>query len=139
VPSLLASLFLSLLFTSYCYIKFVTVRGGEHPFSPTKFNSFEFGVPREQLEQQVELVTQVSESVILTLKEVFFFKNFWYSLKVMILVILVKTLGDWFSLTFLMYLAFLLAFSWPRFYEDRKPHVDAFLGRLPFLYKHKRE
>jgi len=119
IVSLVSSIFLSLLFTSFLYIKIMVIKGGDHPFE-SKDKPVDFGVPREQLEQYVDGSLHLYKTIISTFRDTVSFKYWWLSLKVVGVTLILRVLGNWFSLIFMLYIVFLIIFIWPILYEEKK-------------------
>jgi len=119
---------------SGAYIKYYALRGEQ---IPNRFKDIDFNPSTEFMEKHVETTLKVEEYIRLKLRDYFSFTDVGQSVRAGLVALLLRTIGNWFSGTFLLYCVFLFPFVWLRLYEEKKQEIDLAYAKLSEKAKEK--
>nr|XP_046245131.1 reticulon-2a isoform X4 [Scatophagus argus] len=101
---------------------------GEHPFKSYLDLDISFSGEEADLYMQKAIVMALSAAD--TLKGLFFVRNLFESLKLLVLLYLVTYLGDLCNGLTLLIISVIALFSLPLFYRQRQEQVDTFVAKI---------
>lgn len=130
VLTLISYLLLALLAVCFTYATFVHLKStwlqghaAANPFVQN-FEKVDFHVSKADAEPHLNTILDLANLAIDTFTSVFFITNRILSLKYIAYFYLLAILGEWFSGLTLAYTTVLVAFVWPRLYEEKKKEID---------------
>jgi len=109
---------------SILYAKYIQGLSVENPLS-TRWSNSE-PLPRYVVEKHLDSLVNVINAVLETSRDVFYANFPILSVKVAAIFFVLSLLGKWFSGLTLIYLAVLIAFAWPRIYEEKQKEIDQY-------------
>eukprot|EP01116_Phalansterium_solitarium_P022637 TRINITY_DN754_c0_g1_i1.p3 TRINITY_DN754_c0_g1~~TRINITY_DN754_c0_g1_i1.p3 ORF type:complete len:295 (+),score=50.36 TRINITY_DN754_c0_g1_i1:67-885(+) len=130
VLTLISYLLFALLAVCFGYAQFVHFRAtwvqgrvAENPFVQN-FKGVDFHVSKEVATHHLNTVLDIVNLSVDRFTEVFFITNTILALKYLAYFYVLASIGEWFSGLTLAYLVVLIAFVWPRTYEEKKKEID---------------
>jgi len=134
VVTIISYLLLSFLAVAFGYSQYVVLKASwlqgkkvENPFVE-RFKDETFHISKKAAEQHLDTAVDLLNLLIGRIRDALFCVDLVYSLKFAFRVYLLATLGNWFSGYTLAYLVTLVAFIWPRLYEEKQKEIDHFYG-----------
>jgi len=121
-----ALLLLCIVYVGAIQMKSSWLKGqaGENPLV-AHFSGTSFQVSKESAVRHFDTVFDLYNIGVEQFRAVFFVTRFWRSVGYCIVsYVAAAYVGNWFSGLTLAYLAILVAFSWPRVYEEKKVQID---------------
>ncbi|KAM3615794.1 uncharacterized protein V6R79_008039 [Siganus canaliculatus] len=101
---------------------------GEHPFK--SYLDLDISFSGEEADLYMQKAIVLTLSAVDTLKGLFFVKNLFDSLKLLVLMYLVTFLGDLCNGLTLVIISVIALFSLPLFYRQRQEQVDVFVAKI---------
>lgn len=101
---------------------------GEHPFK--SYLDLDISFSGEEADLYMQKAIVLTLSAVDTLKGLFFVKNLFDSLKLLVLMYLVTFLGDLCNGLTLVIISVIALFSLPLFYRQRQEQVDSFVAKI---------
>lgn len=130
VLTLVSYLLFCLLAVCFGYAQFVHFRAtwvqgqvAQNPFVQN-FKGVDFHVPKEVATQHLNTVLDIVNLTVDRFTEVYFITNSILALKYLAYFYVLASVGEWFSGLTLFFLGTVVAFVWPRTYEEKKKEID---------------
>ncbi|XP_075892250.1 reticulon-2a isoform X1 [Nelusetta ayraudi] len=101
---------------------------GEHPFK--SYLDLDISLSGEEADMYMRKAIVMALSAVGSLKDLFFIKNIFESLKLLVLMYLVTYLGELCNGLTLIIISSIAVFSLPLFYRQRQEHVDNFVATI---------
>jgi len=133
--SILSTLFLILMFASFCYVNIPALRNIAQPLLVRSgWTGKDLSVSTELMTKHVETALQLQEAARLYISEIVYFSDQQKSLKAAVVALTLFIIGSWFSDVTILHLNFLVLMVWPRIYRSYQTEIDRFvslaLGKL---------
>jgi len=128
--TLVSYLLLSIVLSSFCYANFVVYKAlwlqKKQVPNPLKerFGNAKWHIPRKTANQITDSILDFSNLTIDYLREAVYAQNILFSLKFAALLYFMAQIGNWFSDPCLIYLVGLIAFVWPKLYQEKQKEID---------------
>jgi len=130
VVTLVSYLALALALVCFSYANFVILkakwvqgRDVENPFLD-RFKNTNFRIPQQTIEGHLTTITDLTNLTIDNLRDVFYCTDNARTGLWILYFYLAATVGSWFGGATLLYLDALVAFIWPRLYQEKQKEID---------------
>jgi len=134
VVTLVSYLALALALVCFSYANFVVLKAKwlqgkdvENPFR-ARFQNVKFHIPREAVQTHLNTVVDLVNLTVDNVKGVFYATDNTRTALWILYFYITAIVGDWFGGATLLYLVSLVAFVWPRLYQEKKNEIDHFSG-----------
>jgi len=131
VLSLVAYCALALLVAAFAYAngsvlfaKYIQGLEAENPLGARWSNAEP--IPRYVVEKHLDSIVNFVNAVLDVSRDVFYCNFPFLSIKVGTLLFVLSLIGKWLSGFTLLYIAAVVAFGWPRLYEEKKSEIDQY-------------
>jgi len=126
---LLTLLTIAVGYANYVVLKAQWLQGQrvENPFQE-RFKDASFHGSRQTAERYLDLTLDAINSTSDLFRDVFYCTDNFLSARFFVYFYIAATIGNWFSGATIIYLVALVAFVWPRLYEEKKREIDQYAG-----------
>jgi len=109
---------------SILFAKYIQGLVAENPLS-TRWSNAE-PIPRYVVEKHLDSVLNVVNAVLEVARDAFYSNFPILSVKVGVILLILSFIGKWFSGFTLLYIVTLIAFVWPRAYQEKQREIDQY-------------